>query len=258
MACVTAQNGAQFTYRSQTAGSSSGISAAGAAPYWVRLVRSGNTVTSYRSSNGSSWSQIGSATVPMSRNAFVGLALTAHNNMQLATATFDNVTISSAPPPPPTLLASLPAWRAVTLTWSGPPEANSFNVKRSRTPAGTYEVIAIGVTANSYTDTGLDDGTTYYYVVSSMNLSGESVNSNEGNATTPAPPQLSTAYRSAGGQLTLSWPAWATNSTVYTSTNLASPTFWLPITDAAVPRGNVLMLTLPATNGIQFFRLTGQ
>ncbi len=258
MACVTAQNGAQFTYRSQTAGSSSGISAAGAAPYWVRLVRSGNTVTSYRSSNGSSWSQIGSATVPMSRNAFVGLALTAHNNMQLATATFDNVTISSAPPPPPTLLASLPAWRAVTLTWSGPPEANSFNVKRSRTPAGTYEVIAIGVTANSYTDTGLDDGTTYYYVVSSMNLSGESVNSNEGNATTPAPPQLSTAYDPAGGQLTLSWPAWATNSTVYTSTNLASPTFWLPITDAAVPRGNVLMLTLPATNGIQFFRLTGQ
>ena len=237
MACVTAQNGTQFTYRLQTAGGSSGISAAGAAPYWVRLVRSANTVTSYRSSNGSSWSQIGSATVPMSRNAFVGLALTAHNNMLLATAAFDNVSISSTPPTAPTLLATVPAWRAVTLTWSGPPEANSFNVKRSRTPGGPYEVIATGVAANSYTDGGLDDGTTYYYVASSLNLSGESVNSNEGNATTPAPPQLSTAYDPAGGQLTLSWPAWATNFTVYTSTNLASPTFWLPMTDAAVPRG---------------------
>lgn len=98
----------------------------------------------------------------------------------------------------------------------------------------------------------------YYYVVSSINLSGESVDSNQGNATTPAPPQLSTAFDPAGGQLTLSRSAWATNFTVYTSTNLAPPTIWLPITNAAVPRGNVLTLTLPATNGIQFFRLTGQ
>jgi fibronectin type 3 domain-containing protein len=101
------------------------------------------------------------------------------NNMRLATAAFDNITVSSVPPPAPILLTSMPAWRTVTLTWGGPLTADSFNVKRSRTSGGPYGVIATGVAANSYTDRGLDDGTPHYYVVSSTNLSGESADSNQ-------------------------------------------------------------------------------
>jgi RHS repeat-associated protein len=62
-------------------------------PYWVKLVRSGNTFSGYQSPDGVTWTQIGtSQTVTMVPNVYVGLAVSSHNNTNLATATFDNVT----------------------------------------------------------------------------------------------------------------------------------------------------------------------
>jgi glucose/arabinose dehydrogenase/regulation of enolase protein 1 (concanavalin A-like superfamily) len=63
-----------------------------AAPYWVKLARSGDTLTASRSSNGSSWTVIGTATITMAQNIFIGLAVTSHNVNALCTATFDNIT----------------------------------------------------------------------------------------------------------------------------------------------------------------------
>src|SRR5438105_12999443 len=66
-----------------------------AAPYWVRLVRQGSTFTAYRSSNGTTWTQQGSPiTITMGTSVFVGLAVCSHDNTQLNTSTFDNVTVS--------------------------------------------------------------------------------------------------------------------------------------------------------------------
>jgi hypothetical protein len=63
-------------------------------PYWVKLVRAGNTFSVYSSSDGVNWVQIGvSQTIPMAQNVFVGLAVCSDDNTKLATATFDNVTI---------------------------------------------------------------------------------------------------------------------------------------------------------------------
>lgn len=64
----------------------------GAAPEWVRLVRVGDTFTAYRSHDGANWEELGSATVAMGRDVFIGLAVTSHNNGVLNTATFDSVT----------------------------------------------------------------------------------------------------------------------------------------------------------------------
>ena len=67
-------------------------------PLWLRLVRSGNTFTGYWALdvNGApgTWNQVGAQqTVVMGATAYAGLAVTAHNNGALATATFDHVQI---------------------------------------------------------------------------------------------------------------------------------------------------------------------
>ncbi len=61
------------------------------APYWVKLVRSGNTFTGYRSSDGSNWTQVGSETISMNSTVYVGLAVTNQSATAQCTATFDNV-----------------------------------------------------------------------------------------------------------------------------------------------------------------------
>jgi glucose/arabinose dehydrogenase/regulation of enolase protein 1 (concanavalin A-like superfamily) len=104
MVVVTPGQGVAFQRRANTGGSSTHTAASGSAPYWVRLVRSGNTFTAYRSSTGSTWTQIGSATISMTANVFVGLPVTSHNNSSLCTATFTNVSVTNS-------VARVPAWQ---------------------------------------------------------------------------------------------------------------------------------------------------
>jgi regulation of enolase protein 1 (concanavalin A-like superfamily) len=77
-------------------------------PAWLELTSSGNTVTGSVSSDGATWSLVGSVTTPLSASATIGLAVTSHNTGVLNTSTFDNVSVTGGPPPPP-----LPA------PWSG-------------------------------------------------------------------------------------------------------------------------------------------
>lgn len=64
------------------------------APYWIRVVRTGNTFTASRSSNGTSWTTIGSQSITMGTNVTIGLAVTSHNDGTLCTAVFDNVSVT--------------------------------------------------------------------------------------------------------------------------------------------------------------------
>ena len=60
---ITPGAGAIFQYRSNTSGSSTSLTpVTAAAPYWVKITRSGNTFTSEVSSDGSTWTAAGSAT----------------------------------------------------------------------------------------------------------------------------------------------------------------------------------------------------
>jgi hypothetical protein len=87
------------------------------------------------------------------------------------------------------------------LSWSASSGATSYNVKRSATSGGPYTTIA-SPTIASYTDTGVTNGTTYYYVVSAVNTSGESANSSQVNAT-PSTMMInySSGFTSTGLQL---------------------------------------------------------
>ena len=71
----------------------------------------------------------------------------------------------------------------VTLSWAAASGATGYNVKRATTSGGPYTTVASGVTATSYTNTGLTNGTPYYYVVSAVNSAGEGANSTQVTAT---------------------------------------------------------------------------
>ena len=91
---VTPSNGIKFLRRTSTGGSTSSTTVSSLkAPMWLKLVRSGSTFTSYYSTNGTSWTLIGSQTISMGTTVYIGLAVTAHKTTALATGTFDNVSI---------------------------------------------------------------------------------------------------------------------------------------------------------------------
>lgn len=63
------------------------------APYWIKLVRSGSTVSGYHSPDGWNWASAGSATVVLNNTAFIGMAVSSKNNGQLGLAEFDQVSV---------------------------------------------------------------------------------------------------------------------------------------------------------------------
>jgi len=93
MVVVTPSSGVSFQWRSTTGGSTSTTAGPSVtAPYWIRLVRSGNTFTGYYSADGTTWTAISTTTMSMASSTNMGLGVTSHSDGVLCTATFDNVT----------------------------------------------------------------------------------------------------------------------------------------------------------------------
>jgi hypothetical protein len=84
----------------------------------------------------------------------------------------------------PTNLTATAGDSQVTLSWAAVTGATGYNVKRSTTAGGPYTTIATKVTGTTYVDKTVTNCTTYYYVVTAVDGSGnESANSNEAFAT---------------------------------------------------------------------------
>ena len=104
--------------------------------------------------------------------------------------------------PPPTGLTALGLANQVNLSWIASSNAASYNVKRSLASGGNYTVVASGVIATNFNDTGLAGGTTYYYVVSAVSSAlGEGDDSAEVSASTLTPTlsPLADSYVESGG-----------------------------------------------------------
>jgi hypothetical protein len=98
------------------------------------------------------------------------------------------------PPAAPASLTATGGPGEVSLDWldNSEPDWASYSVYRSTTSGSGYGLIAEGLTSSQHTDTGVTAGTTYYYVVTAKDASGnESGFSNEDSATPSEPPQLS-------------------------------------------------------------------
>jgi regulation of enolase protein 1 (concanavalin A-like superfamily) len=95
---VSVGKGLAFQRRTVTGGTSTHTSGgSGMAPRWVKLSRQGDVITASVSKDGASWTVVGSDTLSIAGSIEVGLAVTSHNTSSLATATFDNVRVSTTP-----------------------------------------------------------------------------------------------------------------------------------------------------------------
>jgi len=188
-ALVSAASGYGFQRRIDPAGISQLTGGtATQAPGWVRLVRTGSRIDAYQSTDGSTWSAIGSDTVAMADAVYVGIATTSHNTSTATHAVLDSFKVTqggSTANQPPTVTLTSPASGAtftapatVTLSanatdsdgtiarvefYSGTTLLNSdtaapYAFTWSSVPAGTYSVKAIaydnsGASASSATVT---------------------------------------------------------------------------------------------------------
>jgi phosphatidylserine/phosphatidylglycerophosphate/cardiolipin synthase-like enzyme/regulation of enolase protein 1 (concanavalin A-like superfamily) len=92
---VSSAKGVAMQWRPATGGTSlNATGSASAPPRWVRLVRSGNTITGYESADGSSWTAISSQTISMASTVYVGLAVTSHTTSATTSTQITNVTTS--------------------------------------------------------------------------------------------------------------------------------------------------------------------
>ena len=107
----------------------------------------------------------------------------------------------SAPAPVPAGLSATPASTSqINLVWNVFSNTASYNIKRSATNGGPYTVIATGVTATNYPDSGLNSGTMYYYVVSAVVSGNETPNSAQATAATLAGSYGSLLHRFSFGE----------------------------------------------------------
>jgi hypothetical protein len=163
--------------------------------------------------------------------------------------------LMGTPPAAPTDLVAAIGDATVTLHWSASSNATSYFVKRSTASGSGFATIATNSSVG-FTNTGLSNGTLYYFVVSGWGAAGEGTNSAEISArpTSFAPAQL--GFASAGNQLQLNWPADHTGWRLQTQTNSLDAglgTNWSAV--ATSTQTNQMTLPLNATHGAVFFRL---
>ena len=99
MAMTAQKDGtARGVYRITTNGATSNTTVL--RPYWVKVQRVGSLFSAFSSPDGSTWSQVGTnQTLPFGQDLLAGLAVSARSDGTLATATFDNVTITGVASP---------------------------------------------------------------------------------------------------------------------------------------------------------------
>jgi regulation of enolase protein 1 (concanavalin A-like superfamily) len=96
-AVVTPVDGAQFLARTvagdKTTSAKTGLNK-GVLPYWLKLERAGDKFSGYESTDGQSWTLIGSTNLALKAEVLVGLRASSHQKSVLGTAVFDQVTVS--------------------------------------------------------------------------------------------------------------------------------------------------------------------
>jgi hypothetical protein len=92
---ATSSNGFAFQFRDQTGGSSTHIGggAISSPNRWVRLIRSGNVVSAFKSVDNVLWEKVAATTWNGPDSVLVGMAVTAHNNSTLCDAEFRDVSL---------------------------------------------------------------------------------------------------------------------------------------------------------------------
>jgi len=139
---------------------------AGAAPGWVRLIRTGLRVEAFRSSDGQTWTSMGSDTIPMGNAVYVGLAAASGTPTQATTAILDSLAITVPAPPnqPPTVNLTGPASGAIFTAPANIPTAAAASDPENRLVrvefySGTARIGTVTTAPYSMTWTSVPAGT---------------------------------------------------------------------------------------------------
>jgi hypothetical protein len=139
--------------------------------------------------NGTGYTQVGTATTTnyvdtsVTNSTTYYYVVTAVNSSgQSAESNQASATPTAAVPLPPTGLTAAAQTGQVSLAWIASRGAISYDIKRSTTSGSGYTQIGTAAT-NNYVDTSVTNGTTYYYVVTAVDNSGQSGDSNQASAT---------------------------------------------------------------------------
>ncbi len=119
-----------------------------------------------------------------------------NNASSTFTATVTANNWQGGPSAPASLTPTVLSSSSIQVAWSGVTGATSYDLLQANVSGGPYQIIDSGLTGGSYTDTGLNAGTTYYYVVTAVSSSGVSVYSPQVSATTSTSsgPQAGSTY----------------------------------------------------------------
>ncbi|MBN1362276.1 MAG: carbohydrate binding domain-containing protein [Sedimentisphaerales bacterium] len=100
---VTPRQGVTFQYRPLANGVTANVQQTGcAAPYWVKLTRSGNLVTAERSADGVTWVSVtddpaaSTVQIPLGTNVYIGLAACSHDSTTATQARFSHIATTGA------------------------------------------------------------------------------------------------------------------------------------------------------------------
>jgi hypothetical protein len=123
MMAATPSNGTWMGRRLQPgAASVSSKDTAGTSSAWLRLVRTGNLIEGFWSTNGATWTLVGSETIAMTATVYVGMAATSHNPGTATTVMVDNLAVTTpSGNQPPTASLTSPATGA---TFTAPATIN--------------------------------------------------------------------------------------------------------------------------------------
>jgi hypothetical protein len=268
--------GIEFMTRA-TAGATTTFIAGGtqAPPAWLKLARSGSTVTASISSNGTSWTVVGSTQVSIPSSALVGIIVTSHDTTKLNTSTFDSVAVNgttttqppSAPSSPSPANGATGVSTTPTLTWTSS-GATSYDVAFGT--ANPPPQVATGQASASYKPSTLAAGTKYFWQIVAHNAGGTTTGAvwsfTTATSTSPSPNIVIYASDIPASALHGAWAA-ASDSTspngtklgtpdngfASTDTPLAAPTHYVDVTftaDAGTPYR--LWMRLEALNNSKF------
>ncbi len=201
---LKADNSLYYTVTTSTTAPAapSGLTAVAASGQVSLSWTASSTATSYNvlrsMTSGSGYSQIGTGPGTSYTDTAVSNGTTYYYVVQASNSagTSGNSNQASATPTvaipaAPSNLSAAPGNASISLTWSTSTGATAYTVLRSLTNGSNYSQIATNVASNSYVDSGLSNGTTYYYVVTAFNTAGSSGDSNQASATPAASSSLS-------------------------------------------------------------------
>jgi subtilase family serine protease len=116
-------------------------------------------------------------------------------------------------PGAPTGLTARSGNAQVALSWNASAGATSYRLYRSTTSGGET-LYRSGLTATTFTDTGLTNGTTFFYKVSALNSVGESAKSSEASATPSTGGTITQLLSNPGFENGLTNPIWVATAGV--------------------------------------------